>query len=328
LAQLGTRMQAVPLPDEVLPAVVETVAHSLRLPYVAIDLADQAGEFRVTAEHGAPIGTVRAETLTHHGVEVGRLRVSDRGRDEPLEPADLELIRSLAVEVGPAVQAVRLHQDLLRSRAEVIALREDERRRLRRDLHDGLGPALAAIGLKTALAAREVPPDSNARALLGEIDTEVKSSLGDIRRLVEALRPPALDELGLLGAVRSRAAALGGDLRIDVSGSEPSDALPAAIETAAYRIAVEAMINAVRHSGGTHCAISILVDDSAVEVLVRDDGHGLVPDRKPAVGLRSMQERAAEVGGTLSVRSTADGTVVSAPLPLSVGGPVDHADPG
>jgi signal transduction histidine kinase len=88
------------------------------------------------------------------------------------------------------------------------------------------------------------------------------------------------------------------------------------------------MINAVRHSGGTHCAISILVDDSAVEVLVRDDGHGLVPDRKPAVGLRSMQERAAEVGGTLSVRSTADGTVVSAPLPLSVGGPVDHADPG
>jgi two-component system NarL family sensor kinase len=328
LAQLGTRMQAVPLPDEVLPAVVETVAHSLRLPYVAIDLADQAGEFRVTAEHGAPIGTVRAETLTHHGVEVGRLRVSDRGRDEPLEPADLELIRSLAVEVGPAVQAVRLHQDLLRSRAEVIALREDERRRLRRDLHDGLGPALAAIGLKTALAAREVPPDSNARALLGEIDTEVKSSLGDIRRLVEALRPPALDELGLLGAVRSRAAALGGDLRIDVSGSEPSDALPAAIETAAYRIAVEAMINAVRHSGGTHCAISILVDDSAVEVLVRDDGHGLVPDRKPGVGLRSMQERAAEVGGTLSVRSTADGTVVSAPLPLSVGGPVDHADPG
>jgi signal transduction histidine kinase len=106
----------------------------------------------------------------------------------------------------------------------------------------------------------------------GEIDTEVKSSLGDIRRLVEALRPPALDKLGLLGAVRSRAAALGGDLRIDVSGSEPSDALPAAIETAPYRIAVEAMINAVRHSGGTHCAISILVDDSAVEVLARDWG--------------------------------------------------------
>jgi signal transduction histidine kinase len=176
LARLGTRMQAVILPDEVLPAVVETVAQSLRLPYVAIDLADGSGQFRVAAEHGTPVGSVHNETLNHHGAEVGRLRVSERGRDEPLEPADLELVRSLAGEVGPAVQAVRLHQDLLRSRAEVVALREDERRRLRRDLHDGLGPALAAIGLKAGLVARELPPDSTAQALLGEIDTEVKSA--------------------------------------------------------------------------------------------------------------------------------------------------------
>ena len=327
LARLGTRMQAVILPDEVLPAVVETVAQSLRLPYVAIDLADGSGQFRVAAEHGTPVGSVHNETLNHHGAEVGRLRVSERGRDEPLEPADLELVRSLAGEVGPAVQAVRLHQDLLRSRAEVVALREDERRRLRRDLHDGLGPALAAIGLKAGLVARELPPDSTAQALLGEIDTEVKSSLGDIRRLVEALRPPALDELGLLGAVRSRAAALAGDMRIEVSGSESTGALPAAIETAAYRIVVEAMTNAVRHSGGAHCSVLIMADDDAVEAVVRDDGRGLAADRNPGVGLRSMQERAAEVGGTLSVSSATEGTVVSARLPLSLRGAVDHADP-
>ena len=220
LARLGTRMQAVMLPGEVLPVVVETVAQSLRLPYVAIDLADGAGEFRLAAEHGAPVGAVHSETLTHHGDRVGRLRVSDRGRDDPLEPADLELIRSLAREVGPAVEAVRLHEDLLRSRAEVVALREDERRRLRRDLHDGLGPTLAAIRLKAGLAAREVPPESPARGLLGEIDAEVTTSLADVRRLVEALRPPALDELGLLGAVRSRAAALAGEMEIDVAGSD------------------------------------------------------------------------------------------------------------
>jgi len=327
LARLGTRMQSIMLPDEVLPAVVETVAQSLRLPYVAIDLADGNGTFRVAAEHGAPIGTVHTELLSHHGAQVGRLRVSERGRDEPLEPADLELVSSLAGEIGPAVQAVRLHQDLLRSRAEVVALREDERRRLRRDLHDGLGPALAAIGLKAGLAAREVPPDSSARTLLGEIDTEVKASIGDIRRLVEALRPPALDELGLLGAVKSRAAALAGDVIIDVSGSESADGLSAAIETAAYRIVVEAMTNAVRHSGGGHCSVLIMVEDDAVEAVVRDDGRGLVADRKPGVGLRSMQERAAEVGGTLSVSSAAEGTVVSARLPLSLRGAVDHADP-
>jgi signal transduction histidine kinase len=328
LARLGTRMQAVMLPGEVLPAVVETVAQSLRLPYVAIDLAVGTGGFQLAAEHGVPVGTVHSETLTHHGETVGRLRVSERGRDDPLEPADLELIRSLAREVGPAVQAVRLHEDLLRSRAEVVALREDERRRLRRDLHDGLGPTLAAIRLKAGLAAREVPPESPARGLLGEIDTEVTTTLADVRRLVEALRPPALDELGLLGAVRSRAGALAGDMEIDVDGSSRPGPLPAAIETAAYRIAVEAMTNAVRHSDGTRCTVSILVGDDAVELSVHDDGHGLKPDRMPGVGLRSMRERAAEVGGTLSVRSPPEGgTVVAASLPLSLGGPVDQADP-
>jgi signal transduction histidine kinase len=301
--------------------VVQTVASSLRLPYVAIDLADARGELRVAAEHGAPIGTVHTETLSHHGADVGRLRVSERGRDDPLEPADLELLRSLAREVGPAVQAVRLHTDLLRSRAEVVALREDERRRLRRDLHDGLGPALAAIGLKAGLAAREVPAESPAHGLLGEIDTEVKTSLGDIRRLVEALRPPALDELGLLGAVRSRATALAGGLTIEVTGDEPIGALPAAVETAAYRIVVEAITNAVRHSAGTRCVVSISIVEDALELSVRDDGGGLAPERTPGVGLRSMQERAAEVGGTLSVLSADNGTVVSGRLPLGPGGP-------
>jgi hypothetical protein len=100
LARLGTRMQAVMLPGEVLPVVVETVAQSLRLPYVAIDLADGTGEFRLAAEHGVPVGTVHSEALRHHGDTVGRLRVSERGRDDPLEPADLELIGSLAREVG------------------------------------------------------------------------------------------------------------------------------------------------------------------------------------------------------------------------------------
>jgi two-component system NarL family sensor kinase len=328
LARLGTRMQAVMLPGEVLPVVVETVAQSLRLPYVAIDLTDGRGEFELAAEHGVPEGRFHSETLTHHGETVGRLRVSDRGRDDPLEPADLELIRSLAREVGPAVQAVRLHEDLLRSRAEVVALREDERRRLRRDLHDGLGPTLAAIRLKAGLAAREVPPESAARGLLGEIDTEVTTSLADVRRLVEALRPPALDELGLLGAVRSRAATLAGGMEIHVDGSNPPGTLPAAIETAAYRIAVEAVTNAVRHSDGTWCTVSILVADDAVELTVRDDGHGLKPDRTPGVGLRSMRERAAEVGGTLSVESAPEGgTAISARLPLNLGGPVGQADP-
>lgn len=319
LARLGTRMQAVPLPDDVLPAVVETVAHSLRLPYVAIDLADAEGAFRTAAAHGEPVGLIHDERLQHHGVTVGRLRVSDRGRDDPLEDADLALLRSLVGEIGPAVQAVRLHQDLVRSRAEVIALREDERRRLRRDLHDGLGPALAAIGLKAGLAARAVPAGSPARELLTDIDVEVKASLGGIRRLVEGLRPPALDELGLLGAIRSRAVSLATELTVEVTGDLRRDALPAAVESAAYWIVVEAMTNAARHSRGSRCAVDVRVFHDVLVLVVADDGAGLDAARPSGVGLRSMRERAAEVGGTVGVRSDDHGTEVLVRLPLDLG---------
>ncbi|MFI6317438.1 sensor histidine kinase [Nonomuraea sp. NPDC050556] len=316
MTRLGARLQAVLLPDDVLPAVVETVARSLRVPYAGIDLVDGR-----TAEYGTPVGEVHLEPLRYHGTLVGHLRVSARGADDPLDPVDLGLVASLAQQVGTAVQAVRLHDDLVRSRAEVVASREDERRRLRRDLHDGLGPSLAAIGLKAGLAARAVPGDSAAKALLDEIAVEVSASLADVRRLVEALRPPALDELGLVGALRSRAASLEGAMSIDVRAEEELPDLPAAVETAAYRIAVEAITNAARHSGATRCTATMTMADGGLEVRVRDDGGGLDPARAPGVGLRSMRERAAEVGGEWSIGSPPEGgTLVRAFLPTRRGG--------
>ena len=197
--------------------------------------------------------------LVHHGETVGLLRVSGRGRDDPLDATDLALIGSLAQQIGPAVQAVRLHDDLVRSRAAVVASREDERRRLRRDLHDGLGPSLAAIRLKAGLAAHNAPPGSPARTLLDEIGTEVQASIADIRRVVDALRPPVLDQLGLVAALQARAASLTDELQPTVSAPEEMPTLPAAVETAAYRIAVEAMTNAVRHSRAGTCTITVEV---------------------------------------------------------------------
>lgn len=317
LDRLGTRLGAVMLPSEVLPTVVATVARSLRVPYAAIELADGAGGRQVAAAYGEPAGAVHTEPLHYQGIEVGRLLVSARGVDDPLDPADLRLISTLAQQVGTAVQAVRLHEDLVRSRAEVVGLREEERRRLRRDLHDGLGPSLAAIGLKAGLAAREVPAGSAASGMLGEISAEATASLADVRRLVEALRPPALDELGLVGAVRSRAASLAGPMAIEVSGEPETMTLPAAVETAAYRIAVEAITNAVRHSGGSRCEVGLRHQDGALTVTVRDDGGGLDPRRAAGVGLRSMRERAAEVGGEWSVHSATAGTEVRAVLPTT-----------
>lgn len=321
LNDLGARLQAVLLPGDVLPAAVEAVADSLRVPYVAVDIADAAGAFRTAAERGHPVGPVQETALVHSGETVGRLRVSGRGRDDPLDATDLTLIDALAAQVGPAVQAVRLHEDLVRSRAAVVASREDERRRLRRDLHDGLGPSLAAIRLKAGLAARSAPAGSPTRTLLDEIGTEVESSIADVRRVVDALRPPALDELGLVGAIRARAASLAGELEFTVAGPDQRPQLPAAVETAAYRIAVEALTNAARHSQAQRCDVEVDVSPDEVTVEVADDGIGLDPARPPHVGLWSMHERAAEVGGRCAVIARPEGgTVVRATLPLTMDG--------
>jgi signal transduction histidine kinase len=321
LNDLGTRLQSVLLPGDVLPAAVEVVADSLRVPYVAVDLADGTGKFRPAAEHGRAVGGEHETLLVHHGETVGRLRVSGRGRDDPLDATDLALIEALASQVGPAVQAVRLHQDLVRSRAAVVASREDERRRLRRDLHDGLGPSLAAIRLKAGLAARSAPAGSPTRNLLDEIGTEVETSIADVRRVVDALRPPALDELGLVGAIRARAASMGGEIKFAVAGPEQPTPLPAAVETAAYRIAVEGLTNAARHSRARRCEVTVAVNRAEVRVEVADDGVGLDPSRPPHVGLWSMHERAAEVGGRCAVLAGPEGgTVVRATLPLTMDG--------
>ena len=321
LNDLGARLQSVLLPGDVLPAAVEAVADSLRVPYVAVDLANGTGEFRTAAEHGRPLGPLHETPLVHHGETVGRLLVSGRGRDDPLDGTDLALIEALASQVGPAVQAVRLHQDLVRSRAAVVASREDERRRLRRDLHDGLGPSLAAIRLKAGLAARSAADGSPTRNLLDEIGSEVESSIADVRRVVDALRPPALDELGLVGAIRARAASLAGEIEFAVIGPEKSTPLPAAVETAAYRIAVEALTNTARHSQAHRCEVVVVVSPVEVRVEVADDGIGLDRSRPPHVGLSSIQERAAELGGRCAVTSGPDGgTVVRATLPLTMDG--------
>lgn len=317
LSELGARLQAVLLPAEVLPTAVSAMAESLRLPYVAVELADGPGRFRTAAEHGRAAGPVQDVALVHHGETIGRLRVSGRGRDDPLEGTDLALIDALASQIGPAVQAVRLHDDLVRSRAAVVASREDERRRLRRDLHDGLGPSLAAIRLKAGLAARSAAEGTPTRMLLEQIGTEVESSISDVRRVVEALRPPALDELGLTAAVRTRAETLAGNVTFAVTGPDAAPPLPAVVETAAYRIAVEAITNVVRHSEARRCWVNIEVDSDQVRITVGDDGVGLDPARPPHVGLGSMRERATEVGGSCAVTAgPKGGTLVRATLPL------------
>jgi signal transduction histidine kinase len=243
----------------------------------------------------------------------------------PLVERNTSAMLALPVPIALALAVVRdrlFQVDLLaRSRGRIVAAREEERRRLRRDLHDGLGPTLAAVGLKLDAARDRVATDPGGVApLLDEIRGDIRSVIADVRRLARELRPPALDSLGLAGAIGQQASALGGSTgpSIVVQVDDPLPALPAAVEVAAYRIAVEAMTNVGRHAGATTCTVRLAVDRDGLLVEVADDGRGIDPGADVGVGMRSIDERAAEVGGEVDVQpGPGGGTIVRARLPLT-----------
>jgi two-component system, NarL family, sensor kinase len=261
--------------------------------------------------------------LLHEGRSVGRLVASPRTADDELSTTDRRLLADVAGHAAVAAHAVLLARDIRRSRTRVLAAREEERRRIRRDLHDGLGPTLAAVvlGLETARRRCDVSPQQ-AGALIERLASDVQDTIGDIRRLVHDLRPPILDQLGLADAIRADArrfetdcAATREPLSISVDAPSASPPLPAAVEVATYRIAGEAMTNVVRHAAAHHCVVRLIFDDG-VELEIRDDGRGLPVDAAAGVGMLSMSERAADVGGRCQVDSPAGGgTRVLARLP-------------
>lgn len=308
LRLLADRAEAA-APDTLWAVVTEAVTEALRVERVWVE-----GDDATATDDPA----VRVP-LVHRGQGLGNLVIAvPPGRR--LSTGDLSLVRDLARYAAVLVYAERQSELLRGSRSRIVSGREEERRRLRRELHDGVGPALAAIVLKLN-AAQSRPSGVERDALLIEARREVRGAIAEVRRLVDALRPPAIDEVGLLAAIRQRAAALSGDLEIEVTGPDSIPTLPAAVEVAAFRIASEAMTNAARHSGATWCRVGIQVDGS-FQLTVADNGHGSLESTRPGVGWTSMRERAAELGGTCTMVSRANrGLVVRAQLPLDQHGP-------
>jgi len=340
LSRLGQRLEETLPAESFLPMIVETVAHALKLPYVAILWKRKQGFVGTEPQlPAAAFGTSSgsdADTrvpLVHQGEQVGELVLSPRQRGEHLTPADLRLVRDLVPQIAIAVYSARLTVDLQgltidlqRSREHLVTAREEERRRLRRDLHDGLGPQLSSQTLTLSAIKKLLRQDPDrAEHLLSDAITHAQEAIADIRRLVYALRPPALDDLGLLAALgeqinQYRASSI--VLTLEAPGILPP--LPAAIEMACYRIVQEALTNVVRHAHATAATVQLCVQDSLV-VEVRDNGQGLPPGVRGGVGLRSMRERAEELGGTCQVEVLAKGgTRVYARLPLSDGRYEEH----
>jgi signal transduction histidine kinase len=315
LSSLGRRIAGSP--DDLLDEVVRTVADALRAPYVAVLLT---GDNAPAASVGQPSAPHVELTLSMQGTEVGSLQVAQRSPSERFGPRDLALLDDLAGHISVAAHAVALNRDLQRSRESLVLAREEERRRIRRDLHDGLGPALAGVALGIDAARNTIDQDPTAASrTLSELKQEVQASVQDVRRMVYDLRPPALDRIGLAAAVEEYGARLterGGVVVTVQAAVLPT--LPAAVEVAAYRIVTEALTNVVRHSGATRATVSFGVADSALRFEVTDNGIGMTaPHNGSGLGLTAMSERAAELGGSCSVAAVeGGGTRVSVCLPL------------
>lgn len=332
LSRLGAKLQTTATPEAMLQSVVATIAATLRLPYAAIELVDKAGRL-----DGAATGTAVADTvefpLRYQKETVGYLVVSPRSPGESFTQRERRLLADMAGQTGAMAYAVRLTAALQRSREKLVLAREEERRRIRRDLHDGLGPTLASqtFALDAALDLLETDP-ATAAELLQSLKTQNQETVADIRRLVYELRPPALDELGVIGALQAHVAQLNGRSTPQIKISAAPDPLPplsAAVEVAAYRIALEAITNVVRHAEAQRCAVSLRVDRNdrfgalsagraILRIEVSDDGVGLPLELQPGVGLSSMRERAEELGGWCEVVSGEEsGTRVTAVLPMN-----------
>lgn len=301
---------------EDLTALATAIADSLRLPFVAIRTGD-----RELVSSGEASSVIHTLPLMHGGERLGELLAGSRRGDRRLTRADKDMLELVAAPVAMAVHATLLAEELQTARARIISAREEERRRLRRDLHDGLGPVLTGIGFK-ADAARNYVRGHPAEAveLLGQLRLETTSALEDVRRLVYDLRPPVLDDHGLVEALRRQAQRLdrrenGNPLQVSIEAPVQLPRMPAAVEVAAYRIATEALVNIVRHSQAGSATVSIRVDD-CLHLSVLDDGGPATKAWTMGVGLSGMRERAVELGGSVTAGPGPNGAEVTARLPL------------
>ncbi|MFD1738642.1 sensor histidine kinase [Bacillus salitolerans] len=339
LAALGKQLIKRISPGEMLEVIVKEVRDALRLPYVGISL-EIGGVDKLATSSGSTKHDMYTFPIIYSGEELGFLHLSSRSPGEVFTSEDYKLIDVMIRQTGPIVQNVNmslgmklLADDLQKSREKLVLAREKERLEIRRNLHDELAPRLMSLAFNVAAAQQYVKKDpETANQLLEELRSVIRGTVEDIRSMVHGLRPPTLDEFGLIGSIKLRIQELqqlsnhgqaAVQIRIEVPDQLPS--LPAAIEVAAYRIVTESLVNVVRHANATHCQVAIKnIDEKLLVIEVTDNGIGIpshIKDMGNGIGLKSIRERAAELSGhCVMERGKSGGTRIKATLPFSIEG--------
>jgi signal transduction histidine kinase len=315
LTRLGTELTAGSPPQEWL----DTLRAALSVP--SVELREDG---RIVAASGVADGARTVTTELRAGPEhVGDLVVALPDDQLQLAPATRSVLGLIAAPLAQALHAVRLSEQVQASRGRVIAALEEERRRMRRDLHDGLGPTLTGIAYSADAASNLVSSDADGAAqVLRELRSDAAEAIAEIRRIIHDLRPKALDELGLVAAVAQRVSRLraadGRMLHVEITAPDTLPELPAALEVVTYRVAVEAVTNVGRHSGVATALVTFTITpEQALNLTIEDQGHSPKPWH-PGVGLKSMRERVEQIGGTLDAHASPNGGRVTASIPLNI----------
>jgi signal transduction histidine kinase len=326
VSQLAKQLETTAAPDAVAAAIVYTLGPALKLPYVAIVLTandQRLAQFAQPARSNPPTRSeVVVFPLRYQSELLGELQVMP-STGERLSRNHSLLLDNVARQASIAIHAARATADLQQSRERIVTAREEERRRLRRDLHDGLGPTLSSLYQRIDAASNLLAHDpATATRLLNDTKAQMKAVVADIRRLVYSLRPPVLDELGLLAAIREecdRLLAGRPTLALELTLPPALPPLPAATEVAAYCIVIEAVTNVIKHAHASQCSIQVDLAPPRLGLSICDNGVGVPPDARSGVGFQSMRERAAELGGWVTITpQEPHGTLVQAQLPLHV----------
>ncbi|WP_210508980.1 histidine kinase [Naasia sp. SYSU D00057] len=317
VTRLAARLEvARGLPAQ-LEAIAEAVADAFASPSVELRV-ERGGLVAVAALHGSNADRTVELPLEYRGTAIGRILMAP-GRRPRLSERDQHLLDAVIRQAAAAATEAEATSELRRIRRELVLSREAERLRLRRDLHDGLGPLVASIRLRVETAANllDSDPDSAETLLAGAAD-DAAEAVREVRRIVDGLRPPALDDLGVAGAIRAQADRFSAERGRVRTSIELSGGMPAAVEIAAYRIVSEALANAARHARASRVEVEVVGTVDGVRLRVADDGVGIGDTPRLGTGLASQRERAEELGGTWRVARRPDGgTEVVAWLPVA-----------
>lgn len=309
--RVSQQLREMTNPQITIPRVIETIGTALHLSYVALEFGSEDKQRFIFGSNSASIAT--HEIPIHYLNEpLGTLWVSNRSLSDEVRT----VLQECAQQIGVALYVVQLTDVLQTSRERTIIAREEERRRIRNDLHDGLAPTLSSFQLQLSAIRKLMSQDlQKAEKMIVELGADLRDATAEIRQLVYDLRPPMLDELGLIKALSNMRLTVS-SLRLEVAAPDPMPELSAATEVAIYRIATEAVHNVVRHANATNCTIGITIDADTLILTITDDGQGIPAGHQSGIGTQSMRERAAELGGTFSVRpAEPSGTRIKVRLP-------------